>query len=53
MFFFNSVSVRSYSPGLSGIQGPLRAIQDPPPREDHPNVLKEKSIQDSYDTWFT
>ena len=38
----NSVSVSGYSPGLSGIRGPLRAIQDPPPHEDRPNVEKKK-----------
>ena len=31
-----------YSPGLSGIQGPLRAIQGPPPHEDRPDVEKKK-----------
>ena len=31
-----------YSPGLSGIRGPPRAIQGPPPHEDRPNVEKKK-----------
>ena len=38
----NSVSVSSYSPGPSGIQGPLKAIRDPPPHEDRPGVEKKK-----------
>ena len=38
----NSVSMSGYSPGPSGIRGPLRAIQDPPPHEDRPNVEKKK-----------
>ena len=38
----NSVLMSGYSPGLSGIRGPPRAIQGPPPHEDRPNVEKKK-----------
>ena len=38
----NSVLMSGYSPGLSGIRGPPRAIQGPPPHEDRPDVEKKK-----------
>ena len=41
-----------YSPGLLGNQGPPRAIQDPPPHEDRPNVEKTNKYQDSFDKYL-
>ena len=49
---FNSFSVRNYLPGLSGIQGLPKAIQDPPPHEDRPNVQKQVNTKFS-DNFFT